>query len=485
MGQRHFDRLSGLDASFLAHDGPSTHMHLVGVVVLEGPAPPFAQVLASIGTRLHLVPRYRHKLAAPPGEAGRPRWVDDGDFALERHVLRAVLPPPGEEEGLMAFAGEVFSRPLDRSRPLWELWVVEGLAGGGFAIVSKNHHALTDGIAGVDLAQVLFDLSPVPPPIRDEPEPWTPRPEPGRVSLLAASVTGAMSSGLRGAGSAVAALARPGHALRTTGRALQGLGEVGRQLLDPAPATPLNVPIGPERRFLGVRGELADFKLVKDTFGGTVNDVVLAVVTGGLRTWLQARGVRTDDLALRALVPVSVRGEADRGALGNRLVAVRGLLPVAIADPLERLEAVVSSMEEIKRSKLALGAGVLTGVQSVVPAAVLAQASRINFSTRLFNLLVTNIPGPQLPLYVQGRRMLDIFPVPFLARDHALAIAAFSYDGRVDFGLLGDHEVLHDLEGVGDGLRDALRELVAVAREQRGVTSAPRVPEPAGAMSGA
>ncbi len=244
-------------------------------------------------------------------------------------------------------------------------------------------------------------------------------------------------------------------------------------VLNPAPQTPLNVPIGPHRRLAFVRNELGDFKRVKDAFGGTVNDVVLTVVAGGLRRWLHSRGVRTEGVELRALVPVSIRGHDDRGSMGNRIVAMRGPLPVYIEDPVARLQVVRAAMDGLKESKQALGAEVLAGLQGFAPPTILAQASRINFSTRLFNLLVTNIPGPQFPLYVLGRELLDLFPVAFLPRDHALAVAIMSYNGGIDFGLLGDYDAMPDLDAFGAMLEESLAELVAAAAAANGRASSP------------
>ncbi|MGZ6644064.1 MAG: WS/DGAT domain-containing protein, partial [Solirubrobacteraceae bacterium] len=259
---------------------------------------------------------------------------------------------------------------------------------------------------------------------------------------------------------------RPMAALRGARDAAEGLGEVAWAGLNPAPATPLNVEIGPHRRFAGVRTELADFKAIKNRFGGTVNDVVLAVVSGALRGWLRSRGVRTEGLELRALVPVSIRAADEHGTLGNRIAAMRGPLPVYIEDPVARLQAVREEMDGLKESKQAVGAEVLANVQNFAPPTILAQASRLNFSTRLFNLIVTNIPGPQFPLYVRGRELLDVFPIAFLPKDHALAIAIMSYNGHMNFGLLGDFDALPDIDTVAEGIDASLAELVALARKE-------------------
>ena len=476
MAQEHFDRLTAIDASFLHQEGPNSHMHVGAVARFEGPPPPFDEFLDSLRMRLHLVPRYRQKLQVPPAGTGRPLWVDDPAFNLEYHVRQTALPKPGSERQLLQLAGRIFSQQLDRARPLWEVWMVEGLDDGGFALISKTHHAMIDGIAGVDIAQVMFDLSPVPTEIDHPDRAWQPAREPTSAEVLAAGTLGLLRTGVRTAAHAAGMLRDPQAALHGAREAAEGLGEIVWAGLNPAPATPLNVPIGPHRRYEVVRTSLDEFKLVKNAFGGTVNDVVLAVVSGALREWLHARGVRTEGLELRALVPVSIRPAGDRGALGNRLAAMRGPLPVYIEDPIERLRSVRAAMDGLKESKQAVGAEVLAGVQNFAPPTILAQASRLNFSTRLFNLLVTNVPGPQFPLYVLGRELEAVFPVAFLPKDHALAIAIMSYNGKMSFGLLGDYDALPDIGVVAEGIEASLAELVAPARSEAAetVSSAPR-----------
>jgi WS/DGAT/MGAT family acyltransferase len=261
----------------------------------------------------------------------------------------------------------------------------------------------------------------------------------------------------------VDALAHPERALSRAREAAEGVGEIIWAGLNPAPETPLNVPIGPHRRFVAVAEQLDDFKEVKNAFGGTVNDVVLAIVAGALRSFLISRGRRTEGVEMRALVPVSVRTQGEQG--GNRIVVMRGPLPVYIADPLDRLRFVSHAMSGLKESKQALGAEVISGAQSFAPPTILAQASRLNFSTRLFNLIVTNVPGPQFPLYVLGREMLQAIPVAFLPENHALAIAIMSYNGQLNFGLLGDFDALPDIAAIGEHLADELATLLALARE--------------------
>ena len=466
MPQRHLDRLSSIDASFLHQEGPTSHMHIGGVLVFEGPPPDFNDYLDHVRGRLHLVPRYRQKLTIPPLETGRPLWVDDPDFNLEYHVRHTALPSPGTEQQLFLLAARIASQPLDRSKPLWENWLVEGLEGDRFALISKTHHALVDGVSGVDLASVLLDLERTPQRPRQDLEPWQPKPEPSPVELVAAGVRGLAGVAGGMVSRALDAASHPGTSLGVLRDAVEGVGEIVWAGLNPAPETPLNVEIGPHRRYAVVRHQLEDYKTVKNAFGGTVNDVVLTVVSGALARWLNERGVRTDGLEMRALVPVSVRTESHRGTLGNQLTVMRGPLPVYIRDPVARLRFVRRAMDGLKESKQAVGAATLAAVNNLAPPTILAQASRLNFSTRLFNLIVTNIPGPQFPLYVLGRRLEDLFPLAFLPKNHALAVAIMSYDGGIDYGLLADYDALPDIDVIADGIDTALRELLEAVPSQ-------------------
>jgi diacylglycerol O-acyltransferase len=464
MSRQHLDRLTAVDASFLVHEGPTSHMHVGAVLIFEDPPPAYEDLVDHIRSRLHLVPRYRQRLVFPPLDTGRPLWADDPSFNLEYHVRHTALPAPGAEDQLLRLAARIHSQQLDRSKPLWEVWLVEGLEGGRFALLSKTHHALVDGVAGVDLATVLFDLSPKPRPPEEGLEPWVPSPEPSGAELVAAGVTGAVKAVLGLATRAVGAAVDPGTSLRVARDSAQGIGEIVWAGLNPAPETPLNVEIGPHRRFAVVDQSLADYKTIKDALGGTVNDVVLAVVSGALARWLRVRGVRTAGLEMRALVPVSIRADDERRQLGNRIAAMRGPLPVYIKDPVMRLRFVKQAMDGLKESKQAVGAEVLAGVQNLAPPTILAQASRLNFSTRLFNLIVTNVPGPQFPLYVHGRRLISLYPVAFLPKDHALAVAIMSYDGGMRYGLLGDYDAMPDIDIVAEGIDTVLAELLAAAR---------------------
>jgi WS/DGAT/MGAT family acyltransferase len=472
MPQNHLDRLTSIDATFLHQEGPTSHMHIGGVLIFDGPPPAFIDFLDHVRSRLHLVPRYRQKLSTPPLESGRPLWVDDPSFNLEYHVRHAALPSPGSEEQLFQLTARVHSQQLDRARPLWETWLVEGLEGDRFALISKTHHSLVDGVSGVDLATVLFDLEPSPAPPPTDLEPWQPRPEPTGAELVVAGARGMVNTLTDLMLRALQAAARPATSLTVVRDALEGLGEIIWAGLNPAPRTPLNVEIGPHRRYSVARQQLSDYKEVKNVFGGTVNDVVLTVVSGALARWLRSRGVRTEGLEMRALVPVSVRTKDEHGTLGNRLTVMRGPLPVYIEDPVARLRTVREAMDGLKESKQAVGAATMAAVTNLAPPTILAQASRLQFSTRLFNLIVTNIPGPQLPLYVLGRKLEDLFPVAFLPKDQALAIAIMSYNGGIDYGLLADYDALPDVDGLTKGLDDALQELLVAARSRAAADAA-------------
>jgi WS/DGAT/MGAT family acyltransferase len=458
----HLDRLTAVDASFLTNESSSSHMHVGAILIFEGPPPLYVDLVEHIRGRLNQVPRFRQRIVVPPLEAGRPLWADDVNFNLTYHIRHTGLPEPGGEDKLRQLAARVFSQQLDRSKPLWELWLVQGLERDRFAILTKTHHAMVDGVSGVDIGTVLFDLEAVPQP-SERIDDWKPRPEPSTSTLVTRAATDLASAPIKLAERALEAVRNPEATARRIAEGLEGVGEVVGALADPAPDVPLNQEIGPHRRFVWARSELATFKRIKNGLGGTVNDVVLAVVTGALREWLHGRGVRTEGLELRALVPVSIRSEDERGNLGNKIAVMRGPLPVYVDDPVRRLRVVTEAMEGLKRSKQALGAEVISRFNDFAPPTLLAQASRVNFSTRLFNLIVTNVPGPQLPLYVLGREMEEIFPVAFLPQNHTLAIAIMSYNGRIGFGLLADYDSVDDVELISEGISASLAELEEAA----------------------
>jgi diacylglycerol O-acyltransferase / wax synthase len=452
------DRLTGLDSSFLHLERAGAHMHVASTILFEGSPPTHEEFRDHIEARLHLVPRFRQKLRFVPLHQGRPVWVDDPYLNLDYHVRRTALPAPGSEEQLRNLASRIFSQQLDRSKPLWELWLVEGFEGDRFAIVGKSHHALVDGVSGVDITTVLFDVEEQPetPPVR--PPKWAPRPEPTDLELL--------TEALRERTTSPREIARGVRAaVRAPRRVLRGLGATG-ELIETglsAPRTPFNVEIGSHRRLAFVRADLEDFKRVKNAHGGTVNDVVLSVVTGALGNYLRARGHETEGLELRAMVPVSVRAEEERGALGNRIAAMMAPLPVWCEDPLERLRLLTETMGDLKGSGQAVGAEILTKLTDFAPPTIASQAARLQPAQRFFNLVVTNVPGPQFPLYVLGRKMESIFPMVPLARRQALCVGIMSYNGQVDFGLVGDYDAMADLDSFALDLEGAVREIVETA----------------------
>jgi diacylglycerol O-acyltransferase len=457
------DRLTGLDASFLHLEDATSHMHVAGVMIFEGSPPPYEELLEAIERRLGLVPRYRQRLAFVPFGQGRPKWVDDPHLNLRYHVRSTALPSPGSEQQLRELAGRVFSQQLDRDKPLWEIWLVDGLDGDRFAMLSKTHHALVDGISGVDIISVLFDTSPEPVAPPDTGDRWLPRPLPSPAQLLGEALVERATVPTEIVRSIRAVLRGPRLVAEGLRDAAVGVGAMAWAGLNPAPPTPYNKPIGPHRRFTWVRVNLADIKAIKNELGGTVNDVVLATIAGALGRHLRRRGQNTDGMELKAMVPVSVRADVERGALGNRVAAMMAPLPVWCQDPVARLDIVREQLKGLKSGGQAVGAQVLTQLSGFAPATVMDQASRVMARQRFFNLVVTNVPGPQIPLYLAGKRMIDTFPMVPLAKNQALGVALLSYAGRINFGLVGDYDLMWDLDDFTEDVRESLAELAAEA----------------------
>jgi diacylglycerol O-acyltransferase / wax synthase len=452
------DRLSGLDSSFLHMERDGAHMHVASTIIFEGPAPTHEEFRDHIASRLHLVPRFRQKLRSVPFGQGRPVWVDDPHLNLDYHVRQTALPVPGSDEQLRNLAARIFSQQLDRSKPLWELWLVEGMEDGRFAVIGKSHHALVDGVSGVDITTVLYDLDREPKGPPSTPPPWLARPEPTDTQLLADALRERLTSpreivrGFR-------------HALRGPRQVVRGAVATGKMAAASvrAPATPFNVDIGPHRRFEMSQAQLSDLKRVKDAHGGTVNDVILSVVSGAIGRYLRARGYDTAEMTLRAMVPVSIREAEEHGALGNRITAMMAPLPVWCEDPVERLHVVTEEMGDLKASGQAVGAEILTRLTDFAPTTIVSQAARLQPAQRFFNLVVTNVPGPQFPLYVLGRQMESIFPMVPLAQKQALCIGIMSYNGQVNFGLIGDYDAMADLDSFKLDLEAATEEAIATA----------------------
>ncbi|HYS08496.1 MAG TPA: wax ester/triacylglycerol synthase family O-acyltransferase [Myxococcales bacterium] len=452
-----YERLSTLDSLFLELEDRSAHMHVGAVAVFEGPPPPYRDLLALIEARLEHVPRYRQRVMEVPFKGGRPVWIDETQFDLEYHVRRTALPSPGGDAELKKLVGRLFSQALDREKPLWEMWLVEGLGDSRFAIVSKTHHCMLDGVSGVDLATVLMDPEPVQVPPAP-PAPWKPRKAPNASDLLVSSVKEQLSHPLR---MARQALEPNSEAVKLFGKVFSGF----KPLMDVvsmgrAPECALNVPIGPHRRFEMLELPLARVKEVRAKLRCTVNDILLATVAGALRKWLSARG-QPPAADLRVLVPVSMRTRRERGTYGNQVSAVFCPLPLTEPAPVERLRKVHDAMMVVKKSGSAVGAHTLSRLGDFAPPQLLAQAARLQAVSRMFNLVVTNVPGPQFPLHLLGRRMLHCFPQVPLAAQQALGVALLSYDGKIGVGLLGDADAARDLPDLAQAMTASLEELHA------------------------
>ncbi|HET7475589.1 MAG TPA: wax ester/triacylglycerol synthase family O-acyltransferase [Dermatophilaceae bacterium] len=474
------DRLTSLDASFLYLEEPTTAMHVGSVMVFQPPDEPaqafdYDRLVSLIATRIALVPRYRQRVREVPGRLANPVWVDDENFDVTYHVRRAALPRPGSEEQLEEFVARVQPRPLDRNRPLWEVYLVEGLEHDRFALVTKSHQALVDGVHAVDIANVLLDSDEEREP--DDPALWRPGRGPSDLELVA----GAMVEAVRRPSQVLENVRTGVEDVKAVGaRVLGQLGEVvgtlARSAARPAPTSPLNVQIGEARRFLMVGTDLDDFRLVRTRLargayaaGVTVNDVVLATITGALRNWLLTRGEAVQPAkTVRAMVPVSVYDAAEGGHVGNRVTACFVDLPVGEPGASLRLHQIAYAMRQQMEGGQAVAADSLAGLAGFAPPTLHALGARLGnaMSRRLFNIVITNVPGPQQPLYAAGARMLSTSPVMPLAKGQAVSIGLTSYDGGVYFGLNADRMAMPDLGVLGQCLVDALAELVELARSR-------------------
>jgi WS/DGAT/MGAT family acyltransferase len=459
------DRLSPLDASFLHVEDDVSHMHIGSIAVFEGPQPPFADLVDMVESKLDLVPRYRQRVRFVPLELGRPVWVDDEHFNLEYHLRHTALPSPGGETELRKLVGRVMSQQLDRARPLWEIWVVEGLEDSKWAMVSKTHHALVDGVSGTDLLAVVMDLSPdAKRPAR--PSEWKPRPAPSGVELM----VDALENMVRSPYEQMRALrAQTRLVRRVLGYATEvagGLVALGG-LVRPTPLSSLNGPLGPHRRYAWASTSVDDIKQVRKALGGTFNDVVLASITNGFRELLLTRDEDVERV-VRTLVPVSVRprdasGKAvGDGTFENKVSAMFAELPVELEDPVLRLHAISEQMKGLKESKQALAAEAMTSMSGFAPPMLLALGMRLatRAGQRNVNTVTTNVPGPQFSLYAAGRKMLRAFPYVPLASQVRLGVAIFSYDGEVNFGITGDYDSTADIDVLAGGIEDGMTQML-------------------------
>jgi WS/DGAT/MGAT family acyltransferase len=458
--------MSFQDASFLHIERDTSPMHVGGVSLFEGPPPPFADVLAMVASKLPRVPRYRQVVRFVPLALARPVWIDDPYFNLGYHVRRTALPEPGGDEELRALVGRVMSQNLDRAKPLWEMWIVEGLDEGRWALISKVHHAMVDGIASTDLMTVLLDKERD--PERPAPDVWEPEPPPGAARLLGDAIVERATNPITALESLTSSLRAPRQfaaLLGDTSRGLVGFAGVVR----PPARSSLNGSLGPHRRWAWARGRLSDVQVVRRALGGTVNDVVLAAIAGGFRELLQSRGEPVDRV-LRTLVPVSVRRPGERGTPNNRVSAMFAELPIGIEDPAERLDSIRAQMADLKESKQALAGEVLTSLSGFAPPMLLALGARLasKVPQRSLHTGTTNVPGPQFPLYLAGRRMLESFPYIPLFANVRVAVAIFSYDGALGFGVSGDYDTAPDIDVLCGGIEHGLGQLVAIAEGATG-----------------
>jgi WS/DGAT/MGAT family acyltransferase len=480
----HYDRLSSQDATFLDLEGPSAPQHVAATVVLRSGSlrtksggVDIERVRAYVASRLHLIPRYRQRLAHVPIE-GHPVWVDDAHFQIDFHVRHTALPHPGDRRQLKRLSGRILSQPLDRQRPLWELWVVEGLEGGErFAIVQKSHHAMIDGISGVDLMAVL--MRGAPDDAFERGPAWRPRRAPTGPELVEAELRRRAADALRLLGSGPQALQAPRAFLGSLLRDVEAVAETLGAGMRSASNTPLNRPLGPHRSFDWLDMKLGDVKQVKDRLGGTVNDVVLATVAGALRRFLERRRIDVDGLRLRANVPVSVRSDDERGRLGNRIALWMTDLPVHERDPLERLARVRETTARLKASRQALGAELLAAVSDWTSSSILSLAVRVSARGRPYNVVVTNVPGPQVPLYLLGAEVETCYPVVNLQPKQGLGIALFSYAGGLYWGFVADPEIVPDLDTLPGLVAASFAELAeAAGTTPSAPAAAPAVPLP-------
>jgi len=390
------ERMGVLDASFLYLENEVNHMHIASVAIMEGPAPLHEEIEEMVASKLHLVPRYRQRVRFVPFDVGRPVWCDDAHFNLGYHVRHTALPSPGSEEQLRALVGRVMSQQLDRAKPLWEIWVVSGLEEDRWAMLSKTHHCMVDGVASTDLMSVIMDDTPD--VVRAAPKDWSPRPQPTPLSLLGSTLREQATSP-REALEGIRRIAQaPQRILRQFGDVADGLGTY-RHFTDPVLKSSLNGPIGPHRRWASAETTISDVKKIRTSLGGTVNDVVLAAITGGFRELLLARDEDVTDQVIRSLVPVSVRKEGERGAYDNKVSGMFAELPVGIPDPVARLEYVREQMDDLKEHHQAVAAETMLSLSGFAPPAMLAVATRFSADTdqSLVQTVTTNVPGPQPP----------------------------------------------------------------------------------------
>src|SRR3989454_8339567 len=456
--------MSPMDASFLHIEGPMHPMHVGGVSIFEGPAPPFERFEEMVAGKLSLVPRYRKKVRFVPLGLGRPVWIDDPHFNLSYHLRHTALPAPGSEKQLRRTAARIFAQHLDRTKPLWEIWLIEGLSKSRWALLSKVHHCMVDGVSASDLMSVMFEADGTrEAALTRRAVAWEPPPEPRGAELAMRTLVRRTLNPAEQLRSVRAATRAPRATLGAARDVLSGVTSAAR-VMRPTDSTSLTGPIGPHRTWSCAQLRLSDVKSVRAALGGTVNDVVLAIVSGGLRDLLHARGELVAERSIRALVPVSVRRGSERGLYNNRVSAMFAELPVGLADPASRLELIRAQMDGLKQSKQAVAGDILTSLSGFAPPMLLALGARLAARSPSLGVQtgVTNVPGPQQPLQTLGRRLLESFPFVPLIGNVRISIAIFSYDGGLYFGVTGDYDSSSDIDVLTAGVERSMAELLAL-----------------------
>ena len=464
-----YEALSALDALFLSLESSRTPMHAGSIAIFEDA--PFTDehgaieidaVRRQIESRLDMVPKLRQRVRFPRFDQSGPIWVDDAEFAITRHVRHLALSAPGTEAHLVDLSADLLAVPLDRGHPLWELWFIDGLADGRVALVEKIHHALADGLASVELATVLLDVEPHPPSGQRPPSSWRPHAGPREATLLAHDLLRTWSRPVTSGRSALLSLRHPVRSTRRLTELVEAMGTLAtaRTL---APRSSINVPVSQGRRVALVRQSMDQVKAVERRYAVTVNDVFLAAVTGGLRAQLQARGDLDEATSLQALVPVGMDAHGDH-RLGNKVSAMFVRLPVGVDDPVARLETVARGVRACKEHRQVLVGQYLTHWLDSWPHIALTGAAQLVHHQPFVNVVVTNVPGPTVPLYLMGARMLEAFPIVPLGGNLSLGVAAFSYDGQLSVGIFADRERCADVEIMAEGMRSSFADLVTAAK---------------------
>jgi diacylglycerol O-acyltransferase len=459
--------MSPLDAAFLQLEDsePGTSLAISSTAVFDGPAPGTAEFTEMLAGRLALIPRYRQKARQVPLDLGPPVWVDDEHFDINYHVRRTALPAPGGDAELSALMARVMSARLDRARPLWEYWLVEGLSGGRFALISKIHHCMVDGVSGTDLYHVVLDPTADPRP--PTPDDWHPEHEPSGLRLTAAAVAELGHKPVDLASAMVGSLRTPGQLPHRLGEAARGVVALAAGLW-PARASSLSGPLSAHRRFAFSRGTVADINAVRKAFGGTFNDVVLAAVSGGFRDLIRARSEEPTPDMVRSLVPVSVRAPGTEDVRNNQVSMMLALLPVEIAEPVERLTAVTTRLAQLKETHEAEVGAAMVALAATEPFAAVAAPVRMmaRLPQRSVVTVTTNVPGPRVPLYLLGRRLREIIPYVPIASNLRIGVAILSYRDRIAFGVTGDYDTSADVGVLARAIESGLHDLAALARKK-------------------